>query len=398
MSELFNKKEYLKNLIKRMNNEKNNESLRKDLKNAISELSAEDIARVEQELIENGDMTIEDIQPLCNVHLDMFKDYINKEKIEVEEDHPIAILMKEHEKMLKNAEKIKDVVTEIRDLKEMKDKFPKLIEFASLVEEFMNTEIYFQKEENVLFPYVEKYGIEKPPAVMWKEHDSIREIRKEIKNIVEKRDIEKINRDLYVLTLNLNEIIANHIFKEHSVLFPTALKLLSEKDWEEVKAEFDDVGYGYYKPEFIHKKEAEEVSMKNNEIKFPTGNLSIEEITKIFNNIPVDITFVDKNDEVKYFSENSERVFVRSKAIIGRNVENCHPQKSVEIVKKILDDFKSGKRDHADFWLEIGDKFVYIKYIAVRNNDGEYMGVLETMQNISPYRKLEGEKRIYDEK
>jgi hypothetical protein len=398
MSELFNKKEYLKNLIKRMNNEKNNESLRKDLKNAISELSAEDIARVEQELIENGDMTIEDIQPLCNVHLDMFKDYINKEKIEVDEDHPISILMKEHDEMMKNAEKIKAVVTEIRDLKEMKDKFPKLIEFASLVEEFMNTEIYFQKEENVLFPYVEKYGIEKPPAVMWKEHDSIREIRKEIKNIVEKRDIEKINRDLYVLALNLNEIIANHIFKEHSVLFPTALKLLSEKDWEEVRTEFDDVGYGYYKPELIRKKEMEEVSMKNNEIKFPTGNLSIDELTKIFNNIPVDITFVDKNDEVKYFSENSERVFVRSKAIIGRNVENCHPQKSVEIVKKILDDFKSGKRDHADFWLEIGDKFVYIKYIAVRNNDGEYMGVLETMQNISPYRKLEGEKRIYDEK
>lgn len=397
MKEEFNKNDYLKELIKRMNKEKDNKKIKQELKKTINELNAEDIAKVEQDLINSGEMTIDDIQPLCDLHLDMFKEYIQNEKIEVENDHPLDILIKEHEKMLSDSEKIRILIAEIRKEKDFKQKMPMLIELSDLANSFMNTEVYFQKEENVLFSYLEKHGIEKPPAVMWKEHDSIRQIRKVLKEVIDKRDIERLNGDLYKNSIHLNEIVANHIFKEHSVLFPTALRLLSEKEWEEIRQEFDDIGYGYYYPEKIKTQQNSEISIQKGSVNFPTGSLTAEELKNIFDNLPVDITYVDKNDEVKYFSENSERVFVRSKAIIGRNVENCHPQKSVDIVKKILSDFKSGKKDYADFWLNIGEKFVYIKYIAIRNNKREYMGVLETMQNISPYRELSGEKRIYDE-
>jgi len=132
-------------------------------------------------------------------------------------------------------------------------------------------------------------------------------------------------------------------------------------------------------------------------INLPSGSFSIEELTYLLNTLPIDITFVDKNDEVRYFSEGKERIFLRTRDVIGRKVQNCHPPKSVHIVEKILRDFKSGKRDNADFWIKLGEKYVLIRYFAVRNEKGEYIGTLEVTQDIAPIQKITGEKRIYDE-
>ena len=132
----------------------------------------------------------------------------------------------------------------------------------------------------------------------------------------------------------------------------------------------------------------------NGSVQLPTGFLSVPELSRLLDTLPIDITFVGVDDTVRYFSQGSERVFPRTKAIIGRNVKNCHPPASVHIVEGIIADFKSGKKDHEDFWIKLGDKFVYIRYFAVRDEAGSYLGVLEVTQDIAPIQAIEGEKRL----
>lgn len=132
-------------------------------------------------------------------------------------------------------------------------------------------------------------------------------------------------------------------------------------------------------------------------IRFNTGVLKVNEISEILNNLPIDITFIDKDDLVKYFSEGKERVFPRTKAIIGRNVSNCHPPASVHIVEKMLEDFKSGKKDSEDFWIKMGELYVFIRYFAVRDKEGQYLGTMEVTQNIKPIQDIKGEKRLMSE-
>ncbi|WP_072865299.1 DUF438 domain-containing protein [Marinitoga hydrogenitolerans] len=397
MSELFNKKEYLKNLIRRVNDEKDNEKLKEELQKTIKELSAEDIAVVEQELMENEGITIEQIQSVCDVHLGLFKEYIDQEKIDVEEWHPIFILMKEHEHIIKTAEGIRDIAKQILSKKSIQEAFPIFMKLSMYLDELMAAENYFLKEENVLFPYIEKHGITKPPAVMWKEHDQVRELRKKIIAIKENRNFEEAKKELYNLSLFLLEFFMNHVRKEHSVLFPTALKLISDDEWIDIRQQFDEIGYCCFDPKPLEIEVKKEENLVDGKIKLPSGELTVEQLKFMLNTLPIDITFVDANDEVKYFSESKERIFIRSRAIVGRKVQNCHPQKSIDIVNKIVSDFKTGKKDHADFWLKLGEKYVYIRYFAVRNDKGEYLGTLEVTQDIAPIKEIDGERRIYDE-
>jgi DUF438 domain-containing protein len=134
-------------------------------------------------------------------------------------------------------------------------------------------------------------------------------------------------------------------------------------------------------------------------VQFPSGTLSFEQLLGLFNNLPVDLTFVDAEDRVGFFSEGPDRVFARSRAIIGRAVQNCHPPKSMAIVEKILADFKAGRQSVSEFWIEMGGKFVHIRYFAVRDEAGAYLGTLEVTQDLTRLRALKGERRLlqYDE-
>jgi len=131
-------------------------------------------------------------------------------------------------------------------------------------------------------------------------------------------------------------------------------------------------------------------------LKFETGSLSKEEVEAILNTLPMDVTFVDKEDAVKYFSKAEKRIFARTKAIIGRKVQLCHPQKSVHIVNKILDAFKKGKKDVAEFWIQKDNRLIHIRYFAVRDKDKKYLGTMEVTQDITDIKKIEGEKRLLD--
>lgn len=264
---------------------------------------------------------------------------------------------------------------------------------------------HYSRKENLIFPYLEKYNITAPPKVMWGVDDEIRAMIKDIKlSLMDYKGnkdeiVEKTNKAIHE--------IKEMIFKEENILFPMALDTLTEDEWISIYDDTDEIGFCLIEPETEWRKrraeakkevekEIEKEATKTSEdyIKFETGYFTVEELESMLNTLPVDITFVDKNDTVKYFSQGKERIFARTKAVIGRSVQNCHPPASVHVVEKIVEDFKSGKKDHEDFWIKRGDKYVLIRYFAVRNKDGEYLGTLEFTQDIAPIQAIEGEKRL----
>jgi len=196
------------------------------------------------------------------------------------------------------------------------------------------------------------------------------------------------------------------IFKEEKILFPTAQQKLTEDEWYNIYSSEGEIGYCLVEPEGEWTPQNIDVNKMVNTIaddttkgfiKFPTGFMTPKEIEMIFNTLPIDITFVDKDDTVKYFSSGKERIFTRPKTIIGRKVQNCHPPASVHIVEKILSNFKEGKKDVEEFWIDMQGKLVYIRYFALRDENGNYMGTIEVTQEISKIKEIKGEKRLLEE-
>ena len=176
---------------------------------------------------------------------------------------------------------------------------------------------------------------------------------------------------------------------------------MTQDEWARISKEIGELGYCLidrvptWKP--TTQKEAETFQKENTApgvITLPTGVLKLEELIHMLDSMPIDITFVDKDDTVKYFSQSAERIFPRTKSVIGRKVVNCHPPASAHIVEKIVDDLRNGRKDHEDFWIRMGEKFIYIRYFAVRNEAGEFLGVVEVTQDIKPIQEITGEKRL----
>ena len=203
--------------------------------------------------------------------------------------------------------------------------------------------------------------------------------------------------------VRINEMI----FKEENILFPMVLDTLSIDEWAEIEESSNEIGYCLYRPETRWLPVRDEAVGKDARISgesagegyvhFDAGLMLPEEINAMLNTLPIDMTFVDKDGKVKYFSQGKERIFARPKTIIGREVSNCHPPASVHIVEEIVADLMSGKKDHEDFWIRMGDKYVYIRYFAVRNAKGDYLGTVEVSQDIKPIQEISGEKRLVEE-
>lgn len=399
MSEFYRgfneRKEILKDIIRRIHKGEDPERVKSEFKELLKEVQPDEIAKIEEELIKEG-MDRNEIQKLCEVHLLVFKESLEKKEF-IDKTNPVNILMKEHELMLKMGDELTKMLNFVIDEKTYKENEGKIDE---IINNFKDSESHYLREENSLFPTLEKYGVVEPPKIMWMEHDKIREIKKSLfenYDNLKKNFNEDILQKIKSLSLELFNFINSHFFKENNVLFPTANKLFKKDDFLKVKKDFDEIGYPSFLPdEFKEKIEfKEEEKIIKEEIIFPTGSFTLDELEAVLNTLPVDITFVDKNDKVKYFSMTKDRIFVRTKAVIGRSVQNCHPQKSVHIVNKIVEEFKKGTRDSAEFWINLNGRLIYIRYFAVRK-DGEYLGTIEVTQDITEIKKIEGEKRLLD--
>jgi len=405
MSELINNREYrqkmMKEVIKELHEGKTVEEVREKFAKVIEGVSAKEISMMEVELVKEG-LPIEEIQKLCDVHAAVFKGSI--EEIHYPEEvpgHPIHTMRLENEAIEKH---IKETMEpNIAKFKE-DDSKENIYHLISDINLLWDIDKHYSRKENLIFPYLEKYGITAPPKVMWGVDD---EIRAKIKDVKLSLSSYKGNKDEIIDKLeDVQDQIIEMIFKEDSILFPMSLDTLTEDEWFLIYSESYEIGYSIISPDKKWKRAKENLEEKAKEdnektdegyIKFDTGYLTTEEISNIFNAIPGEITFTDKNNLVKYFSKGDERIFARTKAVIGRSVENCHPPASVHVVDKIVDDFRTGKKDSEDFWIKMGDKYLLIRFFAVRNKEGEYLGTLEFAQNIAPMLELSGEKRLLSE-
>ncbi len=327
-----------------------------------------------------------------------------KEKTLAPPGHPIHTLMEEHKILLQFTEKLKNVAKEIKETKDsvsLKEKQKKL---SNIAEHFKESEKHYLREENVLFPYLEKHGITQPPAIMWSEHDKIRKEKGrlyELSDLYKGKSFQEFIKTLEELAKAIGDMLSSHFSKENNILFPTALEVIAANEWEEIREQCDELGYCCFTPEYSKKIARPEekslprkVSTEKGKVFFETGELSVKELETILNTLPVDITFVDKEDRVRYFSQSKDRIFPRTKAVIGRRVQQCHPQKSLHVVEQILSDFKNNESNVAEFWISLKGRLVYIRYFAVRDEDQNYLGCLEVTQDITKVKEIKGEKRL----
>jgi len=366
-----------------------------------------EIAKIEEELIKEG-LPREEIQRLCDVHLAVFREQLETQKPEVAPESPVNILMEEHKILLQLLEKLSILSNKVQQAPDASSIREEISQMSQIANDLLDAENHYLREENVLFPILEKHGVTEPPAIMWMEHNQIREKKKQLRNLLNNyssMNFQEFKTQLAETTQFLNNVLSSHIFKENNILLPTALRVVTEQELKDVRREFDEIGYCGFTPqhliaksvaEGIEKQRAEVVFAPEGLLKFFTGTLSKDEVEAVFDNLPVDITFVDKDDTVRYFNKSKERIFVRTEAVIGRKVQQCHPQKSVHMVNKILESFKNGRKDVAEFWIQKDNRLIHIRYFAVRDRDRKYLGTMEVAQDITDLKKIEGEKRLLD--
>jgi len=400
------RKQKVKELIMRLHQGEDPGAVKEEFKEVIKGLSPFQIAKIEGEMIKDG-MPREEIHNLCDVHLAAMKDAIEGTAPMVPEWHPLRVLLGEHREFLKAASQLRELAKQLKAASGKGEVADQIRKVSAIVGDFPMEELHYQREENVLFPYLEKHGVTEPPAIMWMDHDRIREMKKNISSLVSRSDgmdFSEFTRFFMEAALAYHEMVSSHFYKENNILFPSSVQVIEDAEWKDIRKQFDDIGYFKVKPlegemlegESESPEEVVSALSQEGEIRFEAGSLRFHELEPLFNSLPVDITFVDNEDRVRYFSQTKDRIFVRAKAIIGREVKNCHPQKSVHVVSQIVSDFKSGKRDNADFWINLNDRMILIRYYAVRNKDGDYLGTVEVSQDITEIQQLSGEKRLLD--
>ncbi len=377
--------ETLKGIIKELHEGKDAESQKKKFEELIKDVAPWEIAQMEQRLIAEG-MPETEIKNLCEVHVQVFKEALEHKTVPgLPAGHPVHTLMLENrvaEDILKEAEEIKDFVKEKSKLLDILDRLAQI-------------DRHFVRKENQLFPILEGKGISGPSKVMWALHDDIRGIIKDVRKRIIDNKMEKVAIEA------LQKMVNDMIYKEEHILFPMALETLSEDEWARARRGEEDIGYAWIKPEVQWQPAALSLQQallaeKVGSLNLDTGQLTAEQVNLIMTHLPIDISYVNENDEVVYYSASPERIFPRSPGVIGRKVQNCHPPKSVGMVEKILSEFKAGTKSVADFWIQMKGRFILIKYFAVRNASGEYRGCLEVSQDVTEIRKLEGQKRLLD--
>ena len=410
MSEAINNREYrqekMKEVIRELHEGKTVDEVREKFAEVIDGVSPKEISMMEVQLVKEG-LPIEEIQNLCDVHAAVFKGSLDEiHHPEQVPGHPIYTLTQENRAFEKLIDE--DLASNLELFKndDSKENIYKLLEDINLL---WDIDKHYSRKENLIFPYLEKYGITAPPKVMWGVDD---EIRSKIKGI--KLDLSNYSGNKEELIDKINDAtdqLKEMIYKEEKILFPMSLETLTEDEWILIYNESDEIGFALIVPENEweykrikgQEKDSEESGeevfdeIKDGRIKFENGSLTAEQLKGIFDILPGEVSFVDHNDKVRFFSKGEQRIFARTKAVIGREVENCHPPKSAHVVDKIVSDFRNGLKDTEDFWIDKGDMFLLIRFFAVRNEKGEYLGTLEYVQNMASVRALTGEKRILSE-
>ncbi len=409
----------LKKLILDLHAGVETERARARFNEVVKNVSPQEIGAMEEQLIREG-MPVEEIQRLCDLHVAVVQDSLDRqEEIDTSPGHPIHTYLAENEIITGLANRLGALCAD-----ERKDGFSGpgwATEFHEVLGRLAGIDNHYLRKENELFPALEKHGITGPSQVMWGVHDEIRGQVEECRSYLEANSWEGAARAGIALARGIAEMV----YKEEKILFPLALHTLNDDEWSHVRKGEDGLGYAFKAPEapfpppeggsgetqpreivpnptmqlpIVSPSTPSPVSHCEGEafVDLGTGRLGVEQLDMMLRHLPIEISFVDSDGFVRYYSETEERLFPRTPGAIGRHVENCHPPKSLHMVREILEKFASGDRDVAEFWIEMQGKFIHIRYFAVRNQSGEYLGCLEVTQDVTGIRALEGQRRLLE--
>lgn len=405
MSELINnsiqRKELLKHMILQLHEGIAPEEVKKRLVDLMAKIPYGEVVEVEQELISEG-LPEEEVLRLCDLHSMVLEDSIDLSGAQpVPAGHPVDTFQKENRELEKVVKKLNGIYERPEELLKTMGPDNLINSLRSLFNSLMDVDKHYRRKEYLLFPYLERYGITGPPKVMWGKHDETRAfLSQALNSLINPGTVtpESLKIKISMSLEPASKAVSDMIMKEEEILLPMTMDKLTDDDWYQIYKQTNEIGYCLYDPKVEWKPSGadsgDNVSAYGNNVQLPSGRFSVEELMAILNSLPVDLTFVDREDKVKYFSQGQERIFDRNRAILGRDVRMCHPPSSVHVVEQIISDFKSGKEDRCPFWIQMKDKFIHIEYFALRNEKGEYLGTLEVSQDLTEKRKLSGEKRI----
>ncbi|MDZ7740686.1 MAG: PAS domain-containing protein [Bacteroidota bacterium] len=339
-----------------------------------------------------------------NKALNVFYKKLDERRTELpEEKHFLYYLIKENQAMDERMKAAKDLIKRINREEDEHEAFENLKSLLlQKVKDFAKFDAHYVKKENILFPYLERMWPDyRCVKLMWSYHDDIRESWKRLQELLLDKymDLVEFNEEIgrfYFLVYTI-------MFREEAVIFPIAVKDFKRDDWWEMLQQAREIGFSFIgsPAEDLHGKPVEEMKMEDalqaewneeSQVNLDSGSMSVQQLINLLNTLPVDITLVDEHNKVQYFSSPEKRIFPRSKAVIGRDVNNCHPPESVHIVEKLINDMRSGKKDSERFWIEMKGKFILIDYYALRDQHGKYKGVIEVTQDLTDIRKLRGRR------
>jgi len=363
----------------------------------VGSASAVEIAQIEQELISEG-LPVEEVRAMCDVHVSVFEQGLQSpEHPELVPGHPVHTFKYENFALSEMLALIEETIAELPSERAMNA-------LASYLAQMKQFDRIYLRKEHLLFPYLEKHGVSGPTSVMWSIHDDVRNQAKTLEAAVAAHDPGAIRDAFAPLAENMRAMI----YKEENILYPTALKVLDDAEWLAIRDSSDEIGYCLVRPGDQWQPDLPEGEREpaletvpaylGGEMPLEVCALTLEQLTQLFRHLPVDLTFVDEKDTVRIYSESIlGRVFTRTPSVIGRKVQNCHPPASVHVVNRILEDFRAGTRESASFWITLHDRFLYIRYFAVHDAAGAYMGTLEVVQDVTEIRGLEGQRRLLDD-
>ena len=373
----------------------NGKELYQEYLSDIRQVTPQDIFLVENEQLKMG-LTPKEMLMVVDKLLNVFhKSLVDYPWIKPEADSFLFVMMEENQGLL-------SVLDEFKALVKRQDYQKDRTLVLEYLERLLEYNRHLLKLENILFPYMEKTmerfeGLK----IMWSLHDRVREDLKQLIAKVKSGELDgqTMNADIGFLFFELHGLV----HKQELIMFPSATEVLNEADFHQMLIQSFDYGFSFIEvPEKPLGQQGGKIDLEaglpvDGVIQMETGTMTVEQMECMVNTLPVDITFVNADDKVAFFSRPEERFFPRSVAIIGRDVRNCHPPERVDIVEQILKDFKGGKKNRQSFWIQMKGMFILIQYFSVRNSQGKYLGTLEVSQEISGLRSLEGEKRLLND-
>jgi DUF438 domain-containing protein len=407
MSELLDNQarrvQTLKEIIKELHRGAPPDQVRAKLKMLVREADYSEIAAMEQQLMAEG-MPVEEVQSMCDLHSQVTREIlVPLPPRTVPPGHPVDTLRRENEAVRAVILRMRQTIGALNALSDDAVPTQELLAMRQGFNDLMDLDKHYQRKEHVLFSSLERHGITGPSKVMWAKDDEIRTLLKELGTALDQQDASAAEWKLVAETLvdSALRAVEEMIYKEEHILLPLALNTLTEAEWGEVFFASPRYGWclieprqGYRLPESV-RQEGLQLGAEQS-IQLPTGNLTFEQLLGLFETLPVDLTYVDADDRVAFFSEGADRIFARSKAVIGRKVQHCHPPRSVGVVERILNDFRQGTQSVAEFWIHFHGRFVHIRYFAVRDRSNQYLGTLEVTQDATRIRSLEGERRLLE--